>query len=382
LLVETRRETRIVAETLALAISRNVRRGRTTEELREFLDEISSRPGLAWVVIFDPGGRVLMTRSTPGSPPTRFDDAARGVRREKVAISEELAVAERHHHARLNPELGTPEDFEGLLDALAVRGLSLIVDVVPNHMGIGAAANAWWDDVLEHGMSSPYAGHFDIDWWPVNPELEGKILLPILGDQYGRVLENQELQLRLDGRSFRVCYQAVALPVNPRSIRPVLEHRRGELSGVLGERSRDLQEYRSILTAIGHLPAAIETDEGRIREGLREKEVVGRRLSALVESCPAVRESIEETLRVFNGKLGDPQSFELLDHLLAEQSYRLAHWRVAADDINYRRFFDVNELAALRMENPAVFAETHRLLFDLVRAGKVAGLRIDHPDGT
>jgi len=284
-------------------------------------------------------------------------------------------------HAALNPEIGSLETYDRMVAALSERGMGQILDVVPNHMGIAAGANPWWNDVLENGRSSPYADFFDIDWKPSEPHLGDKVLLPILGDQYGRVLENQELTLELEEGAFRVRYYDTRLPVEPRSGMTVLNHGLALLTEALGEGSADAQEYQSIITALGNLPLAPETAPERVRERMREKEVVRRRLHQLALGSLAVQACLDETLRGFNGKRGDPRSFDLLDGLLSEQPYRLAHWRVAGEEINYRRFFDVNELAAIRMEVPAVFQATHRFILDLVGAGKVTGLRIDHPDG-
>jgi (1->4)-alpha-D-glucan 1-alpha-D-glucosylmutase len=284
-------------------------------------------------------------------------------------------------HSRLNPEIGAPADFEAMCAALAARGMGQILDVVPNHMGIAEGANRWWADVLENGPASPYAAFFDVDWDPVKRELANKVLLPILGDQFGRVLENQELVVEAADGTFRIRYYQTRLPVEPRSATRILAYRLEALTLTLGEANPHLQEYQSIITALTNLPAPTETAPERVRERLREAEVIRRRLVGLVEACEPIRASIEETLRIFNGKRGDPRSFDLLEQLLADQVYRLAHWRVAADEINYRRFFDVNELAAIRMENPVVFQETHRLVLRLVEEGRVTGLRIDHPDG-
>jgi (1->4)-alpha-D-glucan 1-alpha-D-glucosylmutase len=284
-------------------------------------------------------------------------------------------------HNALNPEIGTEEEYQQFIAALQAAGMGQILDVVPNHMGIAAGCNPWWNDVLENGPSSPYAEFFDVDWDPVKRQLANKVLLPILGDQYGRVLENQELVLEYADGALSVRYFETRLPIAPRSMTQILNHRLEALTATLGEADPHLQEYQSIITALTNLPGRTETAPDRVRERMREKEVIRRRLARLAQSCDEVRTSIEETVRIFNGKRGDPRTFDLLDRLLDDQAYRLAHWRVAAEEINYRRFFDINELAAIRMENPAVFRETHRLILRLVEEGKVTGLRLDHPDG-
>jgi (1->4)-alpha-D-glucan 1-alpha-D-glucosylmutase len=285
------------------------------------------------------------------------------------------------NHNALNPEIGTEEEYSRFVEALRARGMGQILDVIPNHMGIAAGCNPWWNDVLENGPSSAYAEFFDIDWDPVKRQLANKVLLPILSDQYGRVLENQELVLEYADGSFNLRYHETRLPIAPRSASLILGHRLEALAATLGEADPDLQEYESIITALTNLPAPTETAPDRVRERMREKEVIRRRLARLVDASQPIRTSLEETIRIFNGKGGDPRSFDLLDRLLDDQAYRLAYWRVAAEEINYRRFFDINELAAIRMENPAVFRETHRLILRLVDEGKVTGLRLDHPDG-
>ncbi len=285
------------------------------------------------------------------------------------------------NHNALNPEIGTDEDAERFVAALQERRMGQILDVVPNHMGIAAGCNPWWNDVLENGPSSPYAEFFDIDWDPVKRQLANRVLLPILGDQYGRVLENQELVLEYADGAFFLRYLDTRLPIAPWSAIQILGHRLEVLAATLGEEDPDFQEYQSIMTALSNLPARTETAPERIRERMREKEVIRRRLGRLVEGRQEVRAFLEETVRLFNGKRDDPRSFDLLDRLLDDQAYRLAYWRVAFEEINYRRFFDINELAAIRMENPAVFREAHRLILRLVEEGKVTGLRLDHPDG-
>jgi (1->4)-alpha-D-glucan 1-alpha-D-glucosylmutase len=284
-------------------------------------------------------------------------------------------------HTRLNPEVGSEADYQAFAEVLRAHAMGQVLDVVPNHMGIGEGANRWWNDVLENGPSSPYAEYFDIDWDPVRPELRNRVLLPILGDQYGRVLENRELVLEYEAGAFFVRYYETRLPVDPCTTVPILVHRQEALAAALEDRDPRLQEYQSILTALRNLPGRTETAPERVQERAREKEVIRRRLAELVEACEPVRAAIGETVTLYNGTPGDPRSFDLLDQLLAEQAYRLAHWRVAADEINFRRFFDINDLAAIRMENPAVFGETHALVLRLVAEGSVTGLRIDHPDG-
>jgi (1->4)-alpha-D-glucan 1-alpha-D-glucosylmutase len=284
-------------------------------------------------------------------------------------------------HSRLNPEIGSREDFDRFSDQLKRRGMGIVADVVANHMCIAGPSNLWWWDVLENGPSSPYARFFDIDWNPPKPDLVDKVLLPILGDQYGRVLEDQRITVVYDRGAFAVAVQERALPLAPRSWAVVLEPALAELKEKLGDGDEHVLELESILTALSHLPPNQETDETKIRERQREKEVIRKRLAALADSSLDARRAIENSRQQINGTKGIPRSFDRLEDLLAQQSYRLSFWGVAAAEINYRRFFDINELAAIRVEDPEVFTAVHQLLFDLIKEGRIAGLRVDHPDG-
>ncbi|HEX8909721.1 MAG TPA: malto-oligosyltrehalose synthase [Anaeromyxobacteraceae bacterium] len=283
-------------------------------------------------------------------------------------------------HGRVSSELGGDEAYARLCQALAGHGLGQLVDFVPNHMGVGPQ-NAWWMEVLENGPSSRYAYFFDVDWRPVKVELENKVLVPILGDQYGVVLERGELRLIREGGSFFITYFDHRFPVAPRQVPQVLRHRLEELREALGPEEPSVWELESICTSLEKLAPRSETDPAKVAERAREKEVAKRRLLALCEASPAVREHVDASVSLFNGRAGDARSFDLLDRLLDSQAYRLAFWRVAGEEINYRRFFDVNGLAAIRMEDERVFDEAHQLVLELFRRGQVNGLRIDHPDG-
>jgi (1->4)-alpha-D-glucan 1-alpha-D-glucosylmutase len=284
-------------------------------------------------------------------------------------------------HNAFNPEVGSAATFDRMAETLRGQDLGIVLDLVPNHMGIAGDANPWWLDVLENGPSSPRATVFDVDWTPPKPELRNKILLPVLPDQYGRVLESQQLQLEFSDGAFSLRYAGARLPVNPDTYSQVLTHRLEALAEHLGEEHPHLQEMRSILTALTHLPGHTETEPARVEERMREKEIIKRRLAALSKESAEIHDAIDETVRIFNGVPGVPESFDPLDRLLTAQIYRLADWRVAGDEVNYRRFFDVNNLAAIRMERREVFEATHELVLRLLGEGKVAGVRIDHPDG-
>jgi (1->4)-alpha-D-glucan 1-alpha-D-glucosylmutase len=279
----------------------------------------------------------------------------------------------------LNPDIGTDADYWHWIEAMHSRGMGHVIDLVPNHMGIAKSANPWWLDVLENGPASRFAHFFDIEWNPVKDELADKVLIPILGGQYGEVLEGQELQLTYADGAFVVRYYEESLPIAPDTYAWIFRRTVGSwLSEHQGE---DAEELQSILTASRNLPSRSERDREAIETRAREKEVIKRRLAALAARSSEVAALVDASVRRINGVAGQPRSFDELDGLLNAQSYRLAHWRVASEEINYRRFFDVNQLAALRMEDPSVFEEVHRFVLDLVARGAVTGLRIDHVDG-
>ncbi|HEX6511133.1 MAG TPA: malto-oligosyltrehalose synthase, partial [Chloroflexota bacterium] len=282
----------------------------------------------------------------------------------------------------LNPEIGTEEEYRAFVDELARLGMGQVLDTVPNHMGIGDVNNVWWQDVLENGPSSVYADFFDIDWSPLTADVQDsdKVVLPILGDQYGRVLENGELRIVYEDDGLFVRYYDFKLPLAPESYFPLLE-RTADLIRQSGSADSELERLAVILAGLRELPPRRRTDpEGR-QERNRRKELIKRQLAALHDESSAFRRALNRVLAGINGRKGDPRSYDPLDDLLTQQSYRLAFWRVAAEEINYRRFFDINDLAAVRVEDPEVFQTTHALLLVLVRTGAVSGVRIDHPDG-
>lgn len=281
-----------------------------------------------------------------------------------------------------NPEIGSADDFRRLSWTLHRHGMGLILDFVPNHMGIMGADNQWWLEVLENGPASAYADYFDIDWQPLNPELQGKVLLPILGDHYGSVLDRGELSLAFAAESgeFSLHYLQHRLPIDPAEYPGLLGQSSEQLAAALGATSERLLEWQSLLTAFGHLPGRHELAPEKVAERRRDKEVLKRHLAALCAAEPLIARHVAERVAELNAG-GNDQSFDALHALIKAQAYRLAYWRVAADEINYRRFFDQSDLAALRMENPEVFADCHRLVLSLVNEGLIDGLRIDHADG-
>ncbi|SNB47349.1 malto-oligosyltrehalose synthase [Geobacter sp. DSM 9736] len=284
-------------------------------------------------------------------------------------------------HNVINPEVGFEEDFDLYIRRISELGMGQILDIVPNHMCLESRDNRWWMDVLENGPGSIYNNFFDIEWYPVKHELMNKVLLPILGDQYGAILENQELQLGFEQGSFHLHYWEHRFPLVPQTYSSILSHRLEILAGILSSEHPDYEELLSILTALEHLPSYTERDRHKVAERCREKEIIKRRLDRLYRESPRVREHIDGNVTIFNGEKAVPGSFDLLEKLLRDQVYRISHWRVATEEINYRRFFDINSLGAIRMELQEVFSETHRFLFSLIREGKVTGLRVDHADG-
>ena len=285
------------------------------------------------------------------------------------------------NHNEINPEVGGAEAHARFAAAVAARGVRHIVDFVPNHMGIGTGTNAWWNDVLESGPSSPAAHFFDIDWTPVKTELHAKLLLPILGDQYGQVLERGELQLVFRDGLLVLQYFDQELPINPRQAPLVYRLAIGPITAALGSDHPQLHEFLSIITSLENMPPYTEQQPERMAERQREKEVARGRLARLSSESDIIRSAIEAAVDTFNGEPGSPSTFDALHGLLEAQAYRLAYWRTASHEINYRRFFDINTLAGLRVEAPDVFEATHGLLAQLLRNDTVHGVRIDHPDG-
>lgn len=286
-------------------------------------------------------------------------------------------------HTAFNPEIGDRGSFDGWADALQAHGMGHILDLVPNHMGVGGSDNHWWLDVLENGPASAYAVFFDIDWRPHKEVLRGKVLLPVLGDHYGRILETGELKLAFDAErgEFSVWYWEHRFPVDPATYPQILELNLPAFLERHGTDDAATQDLQAMISAFGHMPARWDQSEEKLLERRRDKEVHKRHLAELCQRSPAVAGFIERAVDTLNGDTAQPASFGLLHRLLEQQAYRLAYWRVASDEINYRRFFDINDLAGLRTEEPAVFDQTHRLVLQLIGEGRVDGLRIDHPDG-
>jgi (1->4)-alpha-D-glucan 1-alpha-D-glucosylmutase len=228
-------------------------------------------------------------------------------------------------HNVIDPAFGDLSDFQRLAESVRELGMGILLDIVPNHMGINDSANTWWNDVLEFGESSPFASYFDIDWLPAASHLRHKVLLPFLGATFGETLESGQFRVIVADDKLQLAYADKRFPL-ARATWP-------------------------------------------------------QQLSRELTASPRNEDAISALLEDLNGRVGDPKSFDDLEALLDAQSYRLAYWRVASDEINYRRFFDINDLAAIRVEEPRVFEEVHRLVGKFLAEGWVTGLRVDHPDG-
>ena len=267
---------------------------------------------------------------------------------------------------RVNSELGGPVAHQRFCATLGEHGLGQVLDVVPNHMAIGGAENPWWWDVLENGPASRYARFFDVEWDSADPSFRATVLLPVLGDHYGRVLEAGELAVGRDKGSFVVRYAEHSFPVAPPSLDQIL---------VSAGRRAGSDELVVLGESLSRLPASTATDRDSVARRHRGKEVLKFQLGRLLTDRPELAEAIDEQLSFLNS---DP---DRLDAFLMAQNYRLAFWRAAREDLDYRRFFDVTSLAGLRMEDEHVFNETHELVLGWLRDGTLDGLRIDHPDG-
>jgi (1->4)-alpha-D-glucan 1-alpha-D-glucosylmutase len=285
---------------------------------------------------------------------------------------------------RVSSELGSESDFEDLSDRLKSYSMGLLLDIVPNHMS-ASHENPWWMDVLENGPSSQYADYFDIDWHPATTKAaflqENRVLLPFLGDLYGNVLENCELALRLDDSGFFVQYFEHRFPLDPKSYEPLIV---GIAETLAHRQSVGVDESAAIselIESVRDLPAfwhaSPEERQRRIADGTAIKE----RLWKLYQSTPEIREAADTVIRSVNGSRENPSTLMQLDRILSAQPYRLAYWKIGLEEVNYRRFFGLNEFVAVRVEDPRVFADRHRSIFRLLLEGQVSGLRIDHVDG-
>ncbi len=260
-------------------------------------------------------------------------------------------------HNALNPEIGTPEEYAAFVETLRAHGMGHILDFVPNHMGVGGDDNAWWLDLLAWGEDSHYADYFDVDWNPLRAELRGKVLLPFLGLQYGEALDAGELRWEYGSSGFALRYYEHLFPLVPPAYALVLQD----------AAPASLASFAPLFAALDAIPDHVERREAAasLRRLLDETEAANAR--ALAERLDAARRT--------------PGGKALIERVVEAQRWRPSSWRVAAEEINYRRFFDINALAALRMENANCFGDAHKLVFELLARGDVDGLRLDHVDG-
>jgi (1->4)-alpha-D-glucan 1-alpha-D-glucosylmutase len=267
---------------------------------------------------------------------------------------------------RVNSELGTEEDFDEMAARLQHYNMGLLLDTVPNHMA-ASYENPWWTDVLENGQSSAYAAYFDIDWHPATSKAaflqENRVLLPILGDLYGNVLASGALTLKMEDTGIQVRYYDTRLPLDPKTCVSILEP------------LADSSEIAEIIRELERMPSREDLGTEALLERRRAKERMKDQLWRRCQANPELKAALEERLHSLAGNIDE------FDALLSRQAYRLAHWKIGYEEINYRRFFDINELVGLRIEVPAVFENRNQKTLDLVRSGKVTGLRIDHIDG-
>jgi (1->4)-alpha-D-glucan 1-alpha-D-glucosylmutase len=278
-------------------------------------------------------------------------------------------------HSRPSQALGGEAGHTRMCTRFGEAGLGQVLDIVPNHMAIGGPENRWWWDVLENGPSSLWAGHFDVTWDPPEEKLRNTVLMPILGDHYGRVLDRGEVRLWHDRGELTITYYDHVLPVALRTVADLIA-RAAERAGPSGS-----DDLAFIATALRRLPVATRTDRAGMLERHRDTAVLRRQLVWLLdhdrpgEIGEGVGAAIAEVVEEVNADV------DALDALLEDQNYRIAHWRTAGRELGYRRFFDINTLVGLHMEDPQVFDDTHELVLRWVREGVIDGLRVDHPDG-
>src|SRR3954453_17363560 len=269
-------------------------------------------------------------------------------------------------HTKLNPELGGEDSFERLVRTLKAHDIGLILDFVPNHVGVHFADNPWWLDVLEWGPGSPHATSFDIDWDILPYRARPGVLMPILGSSYGQALEKGEIELRYDAAegSLSAWYFEHRLPIAPERYGEILRH------GVTEAATENSTAGKRILE--------LASRYGGLRHPNR-KEAPG--FKAELKSIAGSADIIAQGLEAYRAGPDRPVQTLALHHLLERQHYRVGHWRLASRDINYRRFFDINTLAGLRVEDAGTFEAIHRLVKKLIAERKLQGLRLDHIDG-
>jgi (1->4)-alpha-D-glucan 1-alpha-D-glucosylmutase len=277
---------------------------------------------------------------------------------------------------KLNPELGSIEDFEELIKESKNYAMDWLQDIVPNHMTY-CGENEMLMDILENGKASSYFKFFDIEWNHPYESMKGRLLAPFLGRLYGESLEDGEIQLKYDENGFTVNYYDLKFPIKIESYLNIITYRLNTLEKRLGEDHTDFIKLLGIFYSLKNLPAPRED----VIERRNQIRFIKRMLWELYTGNREVKGFIDENIKIFNGEKGNPESFSLIDSLHSEQNFRLSFWKVASEEVNYRRFFSINDLISQKVEDEDVFNHIHSLIFKLVEEGKFTGLRIDHIDG-
>jgi (1->4)-alpha-D-glucan 1-alpha-D-glucosylmutase len=280
----------------------------------------------------------------------------------------------------LNPELGTEQEFETLVSELKAHGMGLLLDIVPNHLA-ASTENPWWVDLLENGPASPYASFFDVDWTPPGGVVRNQIVLPILGKPYHEVLESGELVLNLDQMGLNVRYHDYRLPLEVKSYNLLFSLQREVFDDRLGAGHPASQRWERLIDSVEHLLPYYDTPPPDIPTRHQSTRLLKEELLDFSTTFKEAREILELGIAYFNGAPGEPHRFHLLHQLLSQQPYRLTFWQTGRERLNYRRFFDINDLVGVRVEEEEAFKATHSLARRLAREGKIAGLRLDHIDG-
>ena len=275
----------------------------------------------------------------------------------------------------LNPELGTESDFNNLIAKIQQHQMGWLQDIVPNHMAYDSQ-NLWLMDVLENGKDSEFFDFFDIHWNQAYEEMEGRVLAPMLGDFYANSLERGEIKLDYRDKNLLIDYFGLKLPLRIESYVTFITHNLGRLAREIGRQHPDFIKFLGILYLLKNI-----SEETKGKERLDQINFVKSLLWETYTENSNVEQFIQNNLKEFNGEVGNPESFDLLDKLLHQQFYRLSFWKVGAEEINYRRFFTVNELISVKVEELKVFKKTHELISRLVTENKFNGVRIDHIDG-
>ncbi len=276
----------------------------------------------------------------------------------------------------INPELGGNDSLRKLKKDMDEHGLSWLQDIVPNHMAYDSQ-NKMLMDVLENGPNSRFMHFFDINWDHFYESLKGRILAPFLGKFYGEALEDGEISLKYDRAGITVNYYELSFPLRIESYVKVFTHNLRNLENDMGENHPELLKFIGTVYTVNDLPSG----DNNIQQRYEQIRFTKKMLWKLYIQNEQIKKFIDENLALFNGVKGEPESFNLLDHLLSEQYFRLSFWKVATEEINYRRFFTINNLISLRLEESGVFDHTHSLISQLVKEGVFNGLRIDHIDG-